>query len=92
MKHLETGVRAIGVVVALVLSATSAGALWLNHPTPGLPRKADASPELVLALTHFFEHLGIGGQGYTPLVAPAGSSATRSAAAKTARPAARRAA
>ena len=38
--------RAIGVVVVLVLSATSAGAQWLNHPTPGLPRKADGTVDL----------------------------------------------
>ncbi len=33
-------------VVGLVLWATSAGAQWLNHPTPGLPRKADGKPNL----------------------------------------------
>jgi hypothetical protein len=38
--------RAICVVVVLAVSATSAGAQWLKHPTAGLPRKADGKPNL----------------------------------------------
>ena len=38
--------RSTCIVVGLVLSATSAGAQWLTHPTPGLPRKADGKPNL----------------------------------------------
>jgi hypothetical protein len=42
----ETGMRAVCVVASLVLSATPAGAQWLNYPTPGLPRTADGKPSL----------------------------------------------
>ena len=38
--------KTLYVVVSLVLSATSAGAQWLDHPTAGLPRKADGKPNL----------------------------------------------
>jgi hypothetical protein len=34
------------VLVAAVLSAPALGAQWLRHPTEGVPRKADGSPDL----------------------------------------------
>ena len=33
-------------IIGLALAAAPAGAQWLNHPTPGLPRKADGKPNL----------------------------------------------
>ena len=38
--------KAICIAVVLALSATSAGAQWLKHPTPGLPRNADGKVNL----------------------------------------------
>ena len=38
--------RAVCAVVSLVLSATPAGAQWLNYATPGLARTADGNPNL----------------------------------------------
>ena len=36
--------RAICFVWLVLLWAAPTGAQWLDHPTPGLPRKADGKP------------------------------------------------
>ena len=37
---------ALATIVALVLMSVAAGAQWLNHPTPGIPRLPDGKPNL----------------------------------------------
>ena len=39
------------IVIAAVVSGLGMplGAQWLNHPTPGIPRKADGKPNLAAA-------------------------------------------
>src|SRR5436189_5486898 len=37
---------ALATIVALVLMSVAAGAQWLNHPTPGIPKGPDGKPNL----------------------------------------------
>src|SRR5947207_7465013 len=37
---------ALATILARVLMSVAAGAQWLNHPTPGIPRLPDGKPNL----------------------------------------------
>src|SRR5262245_19699590 len=38
--------RLVKIVILLAVALVSAGAQWLNHPTPGIPRTKDGKPNL----------------------------------------------